>query len=91
MGGSLWGRQLLLIRGFDMCLGIPVKIIQKKGEEGIAEFKGVKRKVSLKLLDEVKVGDYVILHAGFAIQRLDKEDALETLKLFDELEKLENE
>jgi hydrogenase expression/formation protein HypC len=74
-----------------MCLGIPVKIIQKKGEEGIAEFKGVKRKVSLKLLDEVKVGDYVILHAGFAIQRLDKEDALETLKLFDELEKLENE
>jgi len=74
-----------------MCLGVPVKIIEKKGKEGIAEFKGVKRRISLELLDEVKVGDYVILHAGFAIQRLDKEDALETLKLFEELEKLENE
>jgi len=74
-----------------MCLGVPVKIIEREGEEGIAEFKGVKRRISLELLDEVKVGDYVILHAGFAIQRLDKEDALETLKLFEELEKLENE
>jgi hydrogenase expression/formation protein HypC len=74
-----------------MCLGVPVKIIEKKGKEGIAEFKGVKRRVSLELVEEAKVGDYVILHAGFAIQRLDKEDALETLKLFEELEKLENE
>ena len=74
-----------------MCLGVPVKIIEKKGKEGIAEFKGVKRRISLELLDEVKVGDYVILHAGFAIQRLDKKEALETLKLFDEIEKLENE
>jgi hydrogenase expression/formation protein HypC len=74
-----------------MCLGVPVKIIEKKGKEGIAEFKGVKRRISLELVEEAKVGDYVILHAGFAIQRLDKEDALETLKLFEELEKLENE
>jgi hydrogenase expression/formation protein HypC len=71
-----------------MCLGVPVRIIQKKGREGIAEFKGVKKEVNLSLLDEVKVGDYVILHAGFAIQKLDKKEALETLKLF---EKLSNE
>ncbi|HEX9916255.1 MAG TPA: HypC/HybG/HupF family hydrogenase formation chaperone [candidate division Zixibacteria bacterium] len=71
-----------------MCLGVPVRIIQKKDREGIAEFKGVKKEVNLDLLDEVEVGDYVILHAGFAIQKLDKKEALETLKLF---EKLSNE
>jgi len=69
-----------------MCLGVPVKIIQKKGKEGVAEFKGIKKRISLELLDQVKVGDYVILHAGFAIQRLDQKEALKTLKLFEELE-----
>ena len=72
-----------------MCLGVPVRIIQKKGGEGIGEFKGVKRKINLELLDEAEVGDYVILHAGFAIQKLDKKEALETLKLFEELSRNE--
>ncbi len=71
-----------------MCLGVPVKIIQICGNEGIGEFKGVKRNISLELVDKVKPGDYVILHAGFAIQKLEPKEALETLKLF---EKLENE
>lgn len=74
-----------------MCLGVPVKIIEKKGKEAIAEFKGVKRNISLELLDEVRVGDYVILHAGFAIQRLDRKEALQTLKLFEKLATGENE
>jgi len=74
-----------------MCLGVPVKIIQKKGKEGIAEFKGVKRRISLELLDKVKVGDFVILHAGFAIQKLERKEALGTLKLFEELSRSENE
>lgn len=74
-----------------MCLGVPVKIVQVKGNEGIAEFKGVKKKISLELLENVKKGDYVILHAGFAIQKMEPEEALETLKLFEELSGLENE
>jgi hydrogenase expression/formation protein HypC len=74
-----------------MCLGVPAKIIQKKGKEGTAEFKGVKREISLELLDDVEVGDYVILHAGFAIQKLDKKEALKTLELFEELTEYENE
>jgi hydrogenase expression/formation protein HypC len=74
-----------------MCLGVPVKIIQVKGNEGVAEFKGIKKKISLKLLDKVKKGDYVILHAGFAIQKMEPEEALETLKLFEELSRFENE
>lgn len=73
-----------------MCLGVPVKVVEKKGKEGVGEFKGVKRAISLHLLDEVKIGDYVILHAGFAIQRLDRKEALKTLKLFEELAILED-
>lgn len=74
-----------------MCLGIPVKVVQRKGKEGIAEFKGVRKRIRLDLLDDVKVGDFVILHAGFAIQRLGKKEALETLGLFEELVGSENE
>ena len=74
-----------------MCLGVPVKIVQVKGNEGVAEFKGVKKKVNLELLENVKKGDYVILHAGFAIQKMEPEEALETLKLFEELSGFENE
>jgi len=74
-----------------MCLGVPVKIVQIKGNEGIADFKGVKKKISLELLENVKKGDYVILHAGFAIQKMEPEEALETLKLFEELSRFENE
>jgi len=74
-----------------MCLGVPVKLVQVKGNEGMAEFKGVKKKISLELLENVKKGDYVILHAGFAIQKMEPEEALETLKLFEELSGFENE
>jgi hydrogenase expression/formation protein HypC len=74
-----------------MCLGVPVKIVQVKGNEGVAEFKGVKKKINLELLENVKKGDYVILHAGFAIQKMEPEEALETLKLFEELSGFENE
>ncbi len=74
-----------------MCLGVPVKVIQREGNEGIGEFKGVKRNINFALLDEVKVGEYVILHAGFAIQRLDQDDAEKTLELFEELAKANDE
>lgn len=74
-----------------MCLGVPVKIVQIKGNEGVAEFKGIKKKINLELLENVKKGDYVILHAGFAIQKMEPEEALETLKLFEELSGFENE
>jgi hydrogenase expression/formation protein HypC len=74
-----------------MCLGVPVIVIQREGSEGVGEFKGVKRNINFTLLDEVKEGDYVILHAGFAIQRLDKDDAEKTLELFEELAKLDDE
>lgn len=70
-----------------MCLGIPGKVISLL-EDYLADvdFGGVRRKVSLLLCPEVAVGDYVLVHVGFAIQRLEAEEALETLKLFQEIE-----
>lgn len=68
-----------------MCLAIPLKIVSIKGKMGIGELGGVKRKVSLILLDKVKVGEYVLLHAGFAISRIETKEAEELLQLFREM------
>lgn len=72
-----------------MCLGIPVKIIEINGNAGKVEFGNVKKDINLSLVEDIKVGDYVILHAGFAIQKLDEKDAIETLKLLEEMAEIE--
>jgi hydrogenase expression/formation protein HypC len=64
-----------------MCIGVPVKIVKIYGNNGIAEYGGVKRKVGLQLIEDINVGDWVILHAGFAITKLDEQQAEETLQL----------
>jgi len=64
-----------------MCLGIPGKIIEIKKNVAKVELGGLLRDVSLDLCPEVSVGDYVLIHTGFAIQRMDEEDAKETLDL----------
>lgn len=69
-----------------MCLAVPMKIISKTGDEIIAEIDGVRKEASVMLLgEEVAVGDYVIVHAGFAISRLDQEYAEETLRMMQEI------
>ncbi len=68
-----------------MCLAVPLKIISVKGKMGIGELGGVKKKMSLMLLDKVKVGDYVLLHAGFAINKLETKEAEELLQLLREI------
>jgi len=69
-----------------MCLGVPMKIISKDGDTAVAEIDGVRREASLMLLaEEVAVGDFVIIHAGFAISRLDEDDARETLAMMREV------
>lgn len=72
-----------------MCLAIPMKLIKVEGDRGIVELSGVKKEVSLYLLDNVKKGDYLIIHAGFAIQKLDEKEARETLKIWKEIESIE--
>lgn len=68
-----------------MCLGIPGRIIEIKGGTATADVAGTRKEISLRLLDGVGVGDFVIIHAGFAIEKLDTERALETLKLIEEI------
>jgi len=68
-----------------MCLAIPMKLIEAEGPFGKVEVEGVKRKVSLQLLPDVEVGEYVLVHAGFAIEKINEEEAKRTLQLLDEL------
>ncbi|MFN3966827.1 MAG: HypC/HybG/HupF family hydrogenase formation chaperone [Endomicrobiia bacterium] len=72
-----------------MCLAVPMRVIEKKENFATVEYNGVKYSANLGLLDNVKLGDYVIVHAGFAIQKLDEKEAQKTLKLFQEIEKLQ--
>lgn len=69
-----------------MCLGVPMRILKVHDDQVVAEIDGVQREASLLMLGEqVSVGDYVIVHAGFAISRIDPSEAEETLKLMREL------
>jgi hydrogenase expression/formation protein HypC len=63
-----------------------MKLIEVRGGQGVAEAGGVRREVGLQLIDNLKTGDYVLVHAGFAIQKVDEDEALKTLELFRELE-----
>lgn len=68
-----------------MCLAIPVKVISIAGDEAEIDIGGVKRTVSVVLTPEAKVGDYVLLHTGYAIGVVDEAEAEETLKLLEEI------
>jgi hydrogenase expression/formation protein HypC len=67
-----------------MCIAIPSKITHIHNHVAIIDVDGVQRQVSLLLLEDASVGDYIIVHAGFAIQKIDEAAALETLKLLKE-------
>jgi len=71
-----------------MCLAIPVKVISIEGDEAETEIAGVRRRVSIALTPEAKVGDYVLLHTGYAIGVVDEAEAKETLKLLEQISRL---
>ena len=68
-----------------MCLAIPALVKSIEGKEAEAEIGGVSRRISIWLTPEVEVGDYVLLHTGYAISTIDKEEAAETLKILEEI------
>ncbi len=67
-----------------MCLAIPAQVLEIIGYEAVLDFGGVKRRANISLLENVKIGDYVIVHVGFAIQKLDNKEAEESLKYWKE-------
>ncbi|NOX47242.1 MAG: HypC/HybG/HupF family hydrogenase formation chaperone [Chlorobi bacterium] len=71
-----------------MCLSIPAKVEKIEDEIATVSVGGTQYEASLQMLDDVKVGDYILMHTGFAIQKLDAEEAAESLKTFQEFEEM---
>ena len=72
-----------------MCLAIPMKIVEVRPDAtGVADLDGARHEVNLSLVNDPRLGEYVIVHAGFAIEKLDETEANERLALFDELARL---
>jgi len=67
-----------------MCLAVPMKIVEIDGLDAVAELQGVRRKVRLDLVDDCEIGDYVLIHAGFVIEKLDEEQAKKSLETWEE-------
>ncbi len=67
-----------------MCLAVPAEVIEISGEDALVDLGGIRKRVSLMLVDDVAVGDYVIVHVGFALTRLDRDEAQESLALLRE-------
>lgn len=68
-----------------MCLAVPGKVVAMENGRGEVDFFGVKRAVDLRLVEGATIGDYVLVHAGCAIQIIPPDEALETQKLFEEM------
>ncbi|MBC34998.1 MAG: HypC/HybG/HupF family hydrogenase formation chaperone [Bacteroidetes bacterium] len=69
-----------------MCLSIPAKVESINEEMATVSVGGTEYEASLQMVDDVKVGDYVLLHTGFAIQKISEEEAIETLKVYEEFD-----
>ena len=69
-----------------MCLAVPARIVEMEGDKAVVDAMGNRYNIRTTLTPEVKMGDIVLVHAGFAIATLDEEEARETWQLFEELE-----
>lgn len=65
-----------------MCLGVPMQVVSIDDDTAVCELDGVKRDANLMMVEDVGVGDFVLIHAGFAIEKLDEKEAEQTLELF---------
>lgn len=74
-----------------MCLAVPMRIEEINGKEATAASMGISRKVRIDFIESPSIGDYVIVHAGFAIEKLSEEDALEDISVWEEIRRAEEE
>ncbi|MBN0988270.1 HypC/HybG/HupF family hydrogenase formation chaperone [Amphritea pacifica] len=73
-----------------MCLAIPVEVVEiLDSDTAIADIGGVRKQINVALIEDLAVGDYVILHVGYALNKIDPEEARKTLELFAELGELQ--
>lgn len=71
-----------------MCISIPAKIISIHDDSAKVSMAGNEYSIGIQMLDDVKVGDYVLVHTGFAIQKISEEEAMETLRIIEEMKDL---
>ena len=69
-----------------MCLAVPLKLIEINGRDAVGEAMGMKRKLRVDFIEEPKLGDYVMVHAGFAIEKLSEAQALEDIQAWEEVQ-----
>lgn len=75
-----------------MCLAVPAEVVElRNGDMALVRVGGIKQEISLMLVEGIEVGDYVLVHAGFAIEKVDREEAERTRELLQELARLEGE
>jgi len=72
-----------------MCVAVPARIKEIKNNSALISYMGLEREIDISLVPDVEIGDFVIVHAGFAIQIIDRNEAEKTLELFNEIEELE--
>ena len=72
-----------------MCLAIPAKVLKVKGKHAECDFGGVKRDVNIEMTDGIKEGDYVVVHVGYAIEKMSEEEAMESFKIWNKLLEME--
>ena len=73
-----------------MCLAIPARVVElREGDNAVVDLAGMRKEISLALVDGVAVGDYVIVHVGYALNKLDPEEAAKTLAIFAEIGQLD--
>ena len=70
-----------------MCLSIPSRVVSIDGEFAEVDVKGVRKSIGITFVKEVKVGDYLLVHSGFAIEKMSEEEALETLECWEEIDR----
>lgn len=72
-----------------MCLAIPVKVVEMLADDmALVDIGGVRKEISVALIEDLAVGDYVIMHVGYALNKIDPEEAQKTLELFSEIDGL---
>ena len=65
-----------------MCVAVPAKVIEIYEHESLVDFGKIKKKVNTFFIENIQIGDYVLIHAGCAVEKISEEDAIETIKLF---------
>ena len=68
-----------------MCLAIPLKLVEINGKTAVGEAMGMRREIRVDFIDQPQIGDYVIVHAGFAIERLPEQQALDDLEAWEDV------